>query len=446
MLFSTWSMLENGATREAICGSLRNGQLVLRGLDETEVSQPRLRTLTSNVEIGRVDLDHVVGVKEEIVDLPPVRHECINPLPPTADTTVRRFGTARTTVATRRSHPSPARIPRRSHDVKQHTTSQGAVRRLRDAASRHRARDLPAASYRRLVKSLNSRLDLHDESPRGRYRDLLDTDPHAAVYLANFQTARVRMPVENLRWSRLGLALTPELNPFVCAIVDSRSSGTSGYEGSSIDEYYTRWQPASVAELLGLSVDSSPELRQPAAAVGLPWMPETENVDPANRLAVVDRWAREESLRHGRQLDSSHGHKLFGPASDELGRLEYQRYCDLAASIAHNGYEESLSEPIGVQLLIDDCNWVGLSTGQDSTVWQHLPHSESTPFRWRSTSAPRWFIGATSTPGQACAAACTTRGRRYACSIESWRASLRQVCRPSRRRAALVWNRDERSG
>ena len=171
------------------------------------------------------------------------------------------------------------------------------------------------------------------------------------------------MPVENLRWSRLGLALTPELNPFVCAIVDSRSSGTSGYEGSSIDQYYTRWQPASVAELLGLSVDSSPELRQPAAAVGLPWMAETENVDPANRLAVVDRWAREESLRHGRQLDSSHGHKLFGPASGELGRLEYQRYCDLAASIAVNGYEESLSEPIGVQLLIDDCNWVGLSTG-----------------------------------------------------------------------------------
>jgi hypothetical protein len=147
-------------------------------------------------------------------------------------------------------------------------------------------------------------------------------------------------------------------------VVEHLDGTSDAFAGSALEDYYTRWQPATVGEVLGLDADAGPAARHVAASVAVPWMAEAQSIDPAGRVAYANTWARIESERAGETMGLDHGHKLFGPVSRELGELEYGRYTSIAASIARGGYVPYMDdEYLGVQLLVDGDRWAALATG-----------------------------------------------------------------------------------
>lgn len=197
-----------------------------------------------------------------------------------------------------------------------------------------------------------------------RYIEVDGFDPVSAVYRVEWRTVAMPIAVERLRWSRIGLPLDGDRNPFVRTVEQHRDGAVRSFAGSALESYYRVWQPATVGELLGLGADAGLGVAHPAASVGVPWMAEASVVDPAARLAYADKWARIESSRDGDELSLSHGHKLFGPVSAELGDLEFERYTSLAQVIAADGYVPYMDgEFLGVQILSDEDRWVALATG-----------------------------------------------------------------------------------
>ena len=114
--------------------------------------------------------------------------------------------------------------------------------------------------------------------------------------------------------------------------------------------------------MLGVDPDR-PTGREPPQAVALPWSAEA-GLDFASRLDRVDRFNRAESRATGAELGVAAGHKHFGPVSDELGQLEYERYAALTEAVATHGYRARVAEGyVGAQVLVAGDVRVGLITG-----------------------------------------------------------------------------------
>lgn len=193
----------------------------------------------------------------------------------------------------------------------------------------------------------------------------VDIDPVAAVYAAEFQIVVAEFALSNLRWSRLGLTLRSPENPFVRTVADYRAGAVTEYDGSALARHYRGWHPATAADVLGLAADAGAIADQPAQAVTLPWLAEAAERDPARRLDRLERWSLEETRAHGAALGRAHGHKHFGPVSDQFARLEFGRYTALADSVARRGFvtKPAHDTHIGVHVLVDGARRVGLNTG-----------------------------------------------------------------------------------
>jgi hypothetical protein len=196
------------------------------------------------------------------------------------------------------------------------------------------------------------------------YREVDGGDPVAAVYGSEWRTVVQPIDLARMRLSRIGLPVDGDRNPFVRTVWQHHNGSVSTYSGSALEAYYRSWEPTTVSELLGLCPDAGPVADHPPASAAVPWMADAGVIDPAVRLAYADRWARIESARAGRELELVHGHKMFGPVSDELGELEFGRYAGLGDSIAATGFVPEMDgEYVGVQILVDGGDWAALTTG-----------------------------------------------------------------------------------
>lgn len=241
--------------------------------------------------------------------------------------------------------------------------------RFQRAIDTHGRRGLPFALARRALTVVEEKLNpnhvLHFDFG---YSDVFrhPSDPIGALYSVEFQTLVIELPLSSLRWSRLGLRLDdPETNPFVRSVVELHTGDVSRYEHSTLKWYFDSWHPASSAEVLGLGSDHDGLLgSQPPQAVTLPWAPEAGIVDPVLRLDRVDRWNRAESRSAGVEIGVTAGHKHFGPVSDSMGRLEFNRYGSLAESMGRQGFRPRVAEGyIGVQILVDGARHGAMITG-----------------------------------------------------------------------------------
>lgn len=281
--------------------------------------------------------------------------------------------------------------------------------RLRRAIDKHGGRGLPFAMARRAIDSAER---LINPTPANLvdygYSDVhpIDVGPVAAVYAAGFQTAVVEVGLSDIRWSRLGLGLDPVTNPFVRTSIAQRTDPGVGYDGSDLEAHYGSWQPATAAEVLGLDradlgpADLGPIAGQPPAAVILPWEADAGLGDARARLERVDRWNRAEARGAGTTADLDDGHKHFGPVSDTLGRMEFERYARLTASVARNGFQHRVAEGhIGAQLLVAEASVVAVVTGPGlhravvgaASGLDHLVLAiDKSPSLVRREDAPHW--------------------------------------------------------
>jgi hypothetical protein len=222
------------------------------------------------------------------------------------------------------------------------------------------------AGAHRALRSLESAVTPEQTKPTSRYIDLTDgADPVEAVYRANFKTAVIAVPLASIRWSRLGLRLDDPGNPFVATVREYLAGEVTTYEGSALERHYREFQPETVGEAWGTDPsDASPGLSQPAASMALPWTAAAGTLDPTDRLRFVDSWNRRESHATGTVMGLEHGHKHFGPVTEEFGRLEYRRYTELADKVAAEGFVPYMGgEYVGVQILVDGERWAAVATG-----------------------------------------------------------------------------------
>ena len=239
--------------------------------------------------------------------------------------------------------------------------------RVERATSKHGTRGLPFAVARRALTGLEDWLNPHHVNHLATgYTDVVTapSDVIGEVYAAEFQTLVTEIPLADLRWSRLGLRLTADHNPFVRTVVDHLSGRQTDYEGSELQQHYDSWQPCSVAETLGLLESQSPAGSQTPTATVLPWMAEAGLLAPDLRLERVERWNREETRSGDHEMGHADGHKHFGPVSDAFGRFEYDRYTQLADTIVAAGFRPRDDDGyVGTQLLVTDDRMVGVITG-----------------------------------------------------------------------------------
>lgn len=223
------------------------------------------------------------------------------------------------------------------------------------------------AGAEKALRSLESAVTpAHDMQPSWKFIQLIDVaDPVEAVYRAGSRTAVISVPLQLLRWSRVGLRLDDDRNPFVALVRDHLSGAATGYAGSALQRHFDDWRPATTGDAWGIPhSDASPGLDQPAASLALPWAAEAGSLDPTDRLKLADKWNRRESAATGTKFGIEQGHKHFGPVTGELGRLEYGRYTQLADSVATNGFIPYMDgEYVGVQILTTGKQWVAVVTG-----------------------------------------------------------------------------------
>lgn len=237
--------------------------------------------------------------------------------------------------------------------------------RWRQSIDRRGVRGAAFAGAHSVLRRIESKINPHPTPVTTRFAPLtrLD-DPIEAVYRAAFKTAVVSIPLDSLRWSRLGLPVTAARNPFVATVLAHRAATETTYDGSVLQRYYEGWTPATVGEALGLDGTGHPTLEQPAASVALPWSAEAGRLDPTERLELVEKWNRRESAVAGLELGREHGHKHFGPVTPQFGALEYERYTRLADVVARDGFVPYKDdEYVGVQILATETTWVALATG-----------------------------------------------------------------------------------
>ena len=118
------------------------------------------------------------------------------------------------------------------------------------------------------LRSLESAVTRAEHTPPpSRFIQLIDVaDPVEAVYRAGFRTAVISVPLQSVRWSRVGLRLDDDRNPFVALVRAHLSGEATGYPGSALQRHYDEWRPATIGDAWGLAhSDASPDstTRQP---------------------------------------------------------------------------------------------------------------------------------------------------------------------------------------
>lgn len=231
-----------------------------------------------------------------------------------------------------------------------------APRYWRLVVSVHGARGVPR-EIARIVSPTKKTLSPASDTEHIDFSDQT-TDPNRAIVLAAQRgpdvTAMVRVPISSLRRSHLGVRIDdPRTNPFTRAVTDYLSGERTDYADSILPCFYESWQPTTLAEFVGLDVDEDSPLSRPLIVGVLPWEPVRgiEELTLERNVYELDRLAK-----FGLAPEGTHGYDYFGPTSDALGEYRFNKHCNVAASIAQNGYAPS-DHIIDVQLMAGEGSW-----------------------------------------------------------------------------------------
>lgn len=179
-------------------------------------------------------------------------------------------------------------------------------------------------------------------------------DPIEALYLSAGRPFLVNIPVNRCR--TFGLALDRD-NPLVRTLREYGEGRCTKAQDSCLAEYYRSWQPATVAEALGLSAETlSSLLRQPPDnGLLLPWSPGASLNDRSTRLArmEVQELSRELELEPA-LID---GILYYGPVSDAFLELTFQRLVRIYEAIRQQGYLELGSNRVRGRLHLSREEW-----------------------------------------------------------------------------------------
>lgn len=146
-------------------------------------------------------------------------------------------------------------------------------------------------------------------------------------------------------------------NPFVETLLAHRAGKCQEYAGSALEAYFTRWQPKNASDVLGLmGRDAPPGLREaePLAYV-MPWSGGCPLQALENRARMIDASHR----RAGERTARSEGWKGWGPVSERVGHLEFERLLRVLRSIETRGYQRTSARDGDIGALV-------LTTGTQS--------------------------------------------------------------------------------
>ncbi len=232
-----------------------------------------------------------------------------------------------------------------------------------------RIRGLPRAALRhvkaRLTKPKRVRAECVDLTSR-------TADPIEAISLAiqTGATPVIRVPLAALRHKRLGIRIDDVVtNPFTRTVAEYLSGECTTYTESTLWRYCQAWQPASLAEFVGLEVaDDGSDLARPLAAIVLPWEHGGDRAELSARRKTHERkW----TLKFGPSPSGSHGYSSScGPTSDSYGEHRFGWHCEVAASIAELASARGIAGDtwwvpdqggyVEVQILAAGDSWAGL--------------------------------------------------------------------------------------
>lgn len=183
--------------------------------------------------------------------------------------------------------------------------------------------------------------------------------PQDLVY-ETFTGAAALVPIDKCRSNMLGY--TASGNPFVKTL-KAYSNKKSDYSGSLLEEYYEKFRPSSMRNVLD-SDNINLDKYHPMATV-MPWS--TSTPDKKFLRACIDINAQNILSREAHKLGlsekDSYGWQYFGPVSDNLGKLEYDRLISVYSSIKKNGYNPNQYGYIHGQFLVDNEDWVWVNIG-----------------------------------------------------------------------------------
>ncbi|TVP45512.1 MAG: hypothetical protein EA345_14120 [Halomonas sp.] len=208
---------------------------------------------------------------------------------------------------------------------------------------------------RRLQKRLGvSGSSGSDKRPPADFRGLLN-DPVAALARANGSPVIIDVPLSRCRtFQELGFLATPDsANPFVMTVQWAQKTGDNSYAGSPLEKYYATVQPTTGADKLG--IDNASLRTYPPLHVDAPWRNPPGEAVYQRRARTV----RREAQVYGKSLALSDGWRTYGPMTDSMGQLEFQRLMSVTRSIIEVGYDtlDPFNHINAWLLVADDGNW-----------------------------------------------------------------------------------------
>ena len=189
--------------------------------------------------------------------------------------------------------------------------------------------------------------------------DLVDlrskTDhPVEALYLSAGRPFLLNVPMTRCR--TFGLALDRD-NPLVRTLQDYGEGRRTKAQDSFLSEYYRFWQPATIADALGLPREtaSGPLHQSPRNGLLLPWSSGASLADRTSRLARLEVQELSRELKLEPELID--GILYYGPVSDAFLMMTFQRLVRIYESIRQNGYRESDSDRMRGRLHLSGEEW-----------------------------------------------------------------------------------------
>ena len=221
------------------------------------------------------------------------------------------------------------------------------------------------------------------------FRGLMD-DPIKALKRSAGRPVLINFPLKSCR-SMLPVAFpctTTSGHPLIETVLGILNGTVTSYMGSPLQKYYQFFQPANLAELMGLEpMDNDSASRLSPYAFIFPWggIPSARLM--RKKLVVLSK----ENRAHYAKIAGKHGWVTCGPISVEKGMLEYSRQVKTLQSIQQHGYQRNDGKDgdvCGTVLVNDNDCVLGISPGQHRIAALVALGYEAAPIRIGHTRIP----------------------------------------------------------
>lgn len=138
-------------------------------------------------------------------------------------------------------------------------------------------------------------------------------------------------------------------HPFAAAADELLASPGQGYQGSCLQAYYARWQPADALEaLIGAPTGPAVLRSYPPYLMLAPWL----DISIEDRLEWIHKTMRWEGKEPGGEaMGPEDGHGLQGPVSERKGAAEHARLKNVLDSVRSRGYDRREGD-LAAQVLV----------------------------------------------------------------------------------------------